>query len=150
MVDQESEKPLLPEGSEGIPLMNSAPQFFIPAAQPNEHEREYARLAGIAGYPVPPLGERIYSITYRHDGEEWVATVGKRLHGKKPEKRDRQGNLKKRHKPLSDPAVVLAIFPGVPYVVVTNHRIDDHVGSRWENPFYVGQPQLTILFDQDS
>lgn len=47
---------------------------------------------------------------------------------------------------LSDSAQVLAIFPGNPYLVVTNYRITDGVRSAWENPFMAGRPTSVTFF----
>ena len=41
---------------------------------------------------------------------------------------------------MSDPAVVQAIFPGDPYVVVTDKRPIGTARSKWENPFMAGRP----------
>jgi hypothetical protein len=84
-----------------------------------------------------------------HDGEEWTATVGERLRGSKLRKTRRRGiGSIERTVPLSDPAVVFAIFPGYPYMVVTNHGIGQSVGSAWANPFMAGEPRRITLFSE--
>lgn len=57
-----------------------------------------------------------------------------------------KGQKTERLQSVSDPALVLAIFPGIPYMVVTNHRIAGNVGSRWENPFLAGTPESVTHF----
>lgn len=41
---------------------------------------------------------------------------------------------------MTDPAVVLAIFSGTLFMVVTNHWRNAPVESGWLNPFVAGQP----------
>ncbi len=113
------------------------PSFFVPGAAPENQETEYEKLAKWCLRNSPKLGNRIYSITYIHNGEEWTATVGKPLRGKKI----------KTSRPVFDSATVLAIFPGEPYMVVTNSRIDPNVKSYWENPFMAGRPNSVVFFD---
>lgn len=129
--------------------MAEAPQFFVPAATPDNQESVYADFARWCGCPVPSLERRIYSITYVHDGEEWTATVGESLRGRRFRTTRSRGVKVEREQPVSDPAIVLAIFPGVPYMVVTNHRIGGrNVGSAWENPFLAGQPKSVTYFSK--
>lgn len=128
--------------------MSDNPYFFVPGATSDNVKKVYADFSEWCGCPVPPQEERIYSITFVHDGEEWTATVGKTLSGKTlPNPRSRR---KRTHhvRKLGDPATVLAIFAGVPYSVVTNHRLAGSVGSAWENPFLVGNPKRVICFEQ--
>jgi hypothetical protein len=128
-------------------MTDSPLHFFVPAATPDNEESVYASFAEWCHCPVPSRDRRIHSITYVHDGEEWTATVGKRLEGIRLHKTRRGGRKNvERDIPLSDPAVVLAIFPGSPYMVVTNHRIGQSVGSAWENPFMAGQPRSVTYF----
>lgn len=127
-------------------MLSEIPRFFVPAATLDNEESMYADFAKWCHCAVPERNNRIYSMTFVHDGEEWTATVGETLSGKT------LANLRSRSKApfyprtLSDPAIVLAIFPGSPYVVVTNHRIVTNVGSAWENPFFAGQPKRVTLF----
>lgn len=131
--------------------MSEAPTFFLPAipgiAAPDA-EAEYARLAKACGSPVPPIGQRIYSVSYVHDGERWTATVGERLKGTRHKIiRHRKTKTKTEYDiPLHDCAVVVAIFPGVPYRVVTDSCLTNGGGpSHWENPFLVGSPGVTYF-----
>ena len=51
-------------------------RFFIPLATSDEQaERVLAATAKFTGFPIP--SPRIYSVSYTHNGEEMVATVGK-------------------------------------------------------------------------
>lgn len=120
--------------------------FFVPNAIDGKTEDLYAWLAGFAGRPVPPVGERIRRIAFVHDGETWVAEVGQLLRGTKTQMRTRRGQRRQVTTSLSDPATVLAIFAGVPFMVVTNARIDAAVRSQWENPFLAGQPDSVEYF----
>jgi hypothetical protein len=127
--------------------VTEAPAFFVPGATPDDRESVFAGLAKFAAQPVPVIGERVYSITYDHDGEEWMATVGETLRGLRHQRaRSKTRTLERPPVSVSDPAVVLAIFPGNPYVVVTDHRFRRNVGSAWENPFYAGRPKSVIHF----
>jgi hypothetical protein len=96
--------------------------------------------------PVPKLTERIYSITYVHDGEDWTATVGETLRGVRHRSTRSRGKKIERTLQLTDPAIVLAVFPGTPFMVVTNHRLAGNVGSAWGNPFMAGQPKSIMYF----
>lgn len=110
----------------------------------------YASLAKLVGVPTPPGGSRIYSITYRHDGDEWTATVGEKLHGHTVA--DPRARAKKRRveKPLGDTAVVVAMFPGNPFFVFTDSGLGAGSRSAWENPFMAGRPSsVTYFTDND-
>ena len=133
----------------------SVPTFFVPTAMPTDgtNEEKFARLANFARQRVPLLNERIYSITFDADGvlAEWTATVGKTLRrGKRLATRSKRKYepipRPERMQPLSDPATVLAIFQGDPYIVVTNSRIDPEIRSTFENPFFAGQPKSVVRF----
>jgi hypothetical protein len=127
-------------------VVDEIPQFFIPAATPEIEESVYADFARMCHRSVLERGRRIYSITFVHDGEEWTATVGEALSGKTLANPRSRSKTPFYPRSLSDPAIVLAIFPGVPYVVLTNHRMVGNVGSAWENPFFAGQPKRITLF----
>lgn len=107
------------------------PAFFLPHCPVDSQEAEYAHIAKGCDREVPPIGKRVYSISFEHDGGiVWIATVGERLRGRKPilVKRKETG----RWQDIDDPARILAIFPGVPYCVVTYSTSESHFGS----PFY--------------
>jgi len=98
-------------------MANEIPQFFVPAATPEMEENVYADFAGMCHRAVPKREERIYSITFVHDGEEWTATVGEALSGKTLPNPQSRSKVPFYPRQLSDPAIVQAIFPGVPYTV---------------------------------
>ena len=121
----------------------------MPEATPENEESVYARFASMCNQPVPSRGLRIYSITFVHDKTEWTATVGERLKGVQNCSRHSKGKRIERTQSVSDPAVVLAIFPGHPYMVVTNHEIAQNVRSIWGNPFMAGDPKSITYFSTD-
>ncbi len=122
-------------------------QFFVPHAEPESAEKIYADLARFARCVVPPAGRRIASIQFRHDGEDWTATVGAQLTGVRVETKRRKAGKVTVRTPLSDAAVVLAIFEGHPYIVVTDSRPLGDKSSHWVNPFLAGQPTAVTYFD---
>jgi hypothetical protein len=126
--------------------MSDAPAFFLPAATPENQEEMFAELAKWCDRAVPPLAGRIYSITYVHDVAEWTATVGNTLRGVRRRVTRSRGKKIERTELESDPATVLAIFPGEPFMVVTNHGIGGNVGSAWVNPFMAGRPRSVTYF----
>ena len=125
--------------------MPEAPSFFVPGVNPEDQEEAYGDFATRCGRSLPPPEERIYSITFRHDGEEWVATVGKTLTGTGPAG-FRKGKRLAGSRELSDPATVLAIFAGSPFLVFTNKGPAAGVKSAWENPFMAGDLQSVAPF----
>ena len=127
-------------------MPGAVPRFFVPAATPENEESVYANFAEACRAAVPPRERRIYSITYVHDGEEWTATVGKELRGVRRRTVRRRGQSTEQETRVSDPALVLAIFAGYPYMVVTNAGIDPGVRSAWVNPFMAGQPRSVTYF----
>jgi hypothetical protein len=120
--------------------LDERPSFFVPGMSPEQQEEAYAKLAAMAGERVLPIEERIYSITFKHDRETWTATVGQALHGTAIRKHKRGRETIEREVPVSDRAVVLAIFPSYPYKVV-----HDGTGA-WANPFFVGTPSSARRF----
>jgi hypothetical protein len=116
------------------------PSFFVPAATPDNVDQVYASLAEMCRVHPPILGERIYRIAFVHDGTRWTATVGEQLRGHRTERRRRGGRLVESTSDFSDPATVLAIFPGSPYMVATNARPLGGIVSHWANPFMAGEP----------
>ncbi len=128
------------------PRLNDTPVFFVPAATDENRESVYAGFAKMCGVSAPELSKRVYSITFRHNGDVWVATVGERLQGKKYTTKRIGGVTHERSQALGDPALVLAIFPGVPFQVVTDHDLARSVGSRWANPFLAGSPDSIGYF----
>jgi hypothetical protein len=122
------------------------PPFFVPAATDENRDEVYADLAAMCSRPVPDEARRIYSITYTHDGSTWTATVGEELHGTYTRQRRSRGLAVERTTRRRDPARVLAIFEGNPYIVVTDARPLGSTASEWANPFIAGQPRTVRLF----
>jgi hypothetical protein len=82
---------------------------------------------------VPPIGERVYSISFESDGTLWVAKVGERLKGRKA-KLVKGKNVGWEEWWFDDPAYVLAIFSGSPFIVVVlpdphSHFRDQAIGA---------------------
>ena len=120
--------------------------FFIPAATDETKESVYESFAKRCNIPVPKTNARIYSIVFRHDGETWTATVGETLKGVHHLTKKLRGAKIERSTPVSDPALVLAIFPGNPFMVVTNQGTLGNVRSSWANPFLAGAPDSITYF----
>ncbi len=124
--------------------MADEPSFFVPGVNADDAEATYADFATRFGRQVPGPDRRIYSITYVHNQEEWVAIVGQRLRGTGTRKARRGG--RRIEQALSDPATVLAIFGGTPFLVVTDYRFVEGVRSAWENPFMADKPTSISYF----
>ena len=124
--------------------------FFVPPEHPDftqeKQEVAYAEFAAMCHKAVPEPAKRIYSITYTHDGKDWTATVGETLRGIHYKTVRSRGQKSERSIHVSDPATVLAIFPGDPFFVVTSYRFWGNVRSAWENPFMAGRPKSIIYF----
>jgi hypothetical protein len=129
----------------GLDAMNEhAPDFFVPEVEADRAEDAYIGYARLCEVAPPSPGKRIYSITFEHNGETWTATVGKPLSG--------VGYTRQRHgsapthvaRKLSDPAVVLAIFPGVSYQIVTNNW-QSSLGE-FANPFFAAETAKQIVY----
>jgi hypothetical protein len=85
------------------------PRFFIPDCAPEEQDKIYAAKARSCNVRVPGLGQQLYAISHRHDGDVWFVTVGKTLTGRR---RVWKGRKKTEETfAIEDPALVLAIFP---------------------------------------
>jgi hypothetical protein len=124
----------------------TAPEFFVPEAEPDESDSAYAELATLAQRKVPPMMDRIYSITFAHDGTEWTATVGERLKGHTIADPRARAKMRRIERPRSDSATVLAIFAGSPYMVVTDGGAIAGGRTAWENPFMAGHPTSVTFF----
>ena len=120
--------------------MTKSPQFFVPESSPESTESDYAALAELCERAVPEPGERIFSLEHEHNGARWTVTVGEPLRG--VSRPDREG----RTQALQDDAVVLAIFRGDPFMVVTNYQFVSSVESDWGNPFFVRVPEKIVHF----
>lgn len=112
-------------------------KFFIPAVEdPDNWEVIYKEFAEACNTHPLPHGKRIRSITFpKSTVETWTAAVGKKLSGTKMVSQGKGADRREYPKSLSDGATVLAIFPGVPYMVLTNKNLDPTASSQWANPF---------------
>jgi hypothetical protein len=115
--------------------MESRPTFFIPGVDETKHDECYQELARAISVPAAPLGQRVYSITFRHNGEVWTATVGKELTGYAEKKVRVRGRMTERTVQLSNPSTVMAIYEGSPFYVW-----HDNKSKTWANPFLAGEP----------
>ena len=121
--------------------------FFLPRASDDEQaERLYEALAEFAGCEPAPPGRRVRSIAFTQDGVQWVAEVGAELSGQRTTQQLRRGELVERTETFSSPARVLAVYPGTPFVVVTDAQPITGTPSEWANPFSA-QPDRVALFD---
>lgn len=126
--------------------MTTTVRFFVPGVPADKQEETYSSLAERAGRPTPSNDSRIYSITYQHNGGEWTATVGEKLHGHTIADPRARSNKRRTEKPLGDSAVIVAIFSGVPFLVFTDSGHGSGSRSAWENPFMAGQPTSVTYF----
>ena len=121
--------------------------FFLPRASDDEQaERLYEALAEFAGCEPAPPGRRVRSITFAQDGARWVAEVGEELRGQRTTQQLRRGALIERTETLTSTTRVLAIYPGTPFVVVTDAQPITGTPSEWANPF-TAQPEEVTPFD---
>jgi hypothetical protein len=121
--------------------------FFLPRASDDDQaERLYDALAEFAGCEPAPVDRRIHSIAFDHDGAQWVAEVGEELRGRRTTQQLRRGELIERTEHLSSTSRVLAIYPGTPFVVVTDAQPITAAASEWANPL-VAQPDRVTYFD---
>ena len=122
--------------------------FFLPRASDDEQaERLYDALAEFAGCEPAPAGRRVHSIAFTtQDGARWVAEVGEELSGRRTTQQLRRGELVERTEHLSSSSRVLAVYPGTPFVVVTDAQPITGAPSEWANPF-LAQPDRVTYFD---
>lgn len=119
-------------------------RFFFPRADDDEQaERLYDALAEFAGAEPAPAGRRVHAIAFPHDGARWVARVGEELSGRRTTQQLRRGELIERTEHLASPSRVLAIYPGTPYVVVTDAQPITGTPSEWANPFTATPDEVT-------
>jgi hypothetical protein len=123
------------------------PKFFIPNQPIEAHEKLYTELAQLAHAAAEP-SKRIFSIRFRHDGVDWTATVGHALVGSKIKILGRGMNKRKVTQPVSDSAMVLAIFRGNPFIVHTDSGLSHGSRSEWCNPFMAGIPSSVTYFEE--
>lgn len=114
------------------------PEFFIPTVASEKLEEAYKQIAAHVGAVPLPTGERVHSMTWRHDGVVWTATVGETLQGIETVVTGRGRDRREREVPRSTNDTVLAIFPGVPGLIA-----HDRKSRYWNMPILTG-PALSI------
>ena len=121
--------------------------FFLPRAADDEQaERLYEALAEFAGTEPAPPGRRVRAVVFTSDGARWTAEVGQELTGTRTTQQLRRGALLERTERLSSSSRVLAIYPGTPFVLVTDAQPITGAPSEWANPF-TARPDEVTLFD---
>jgi hypothetical protein len=121
--------------------------FFLPRATDDEQaERLYDALAEFAGCEPAPADRRVHSIAFVSEGAQWVAEVGEELSGRRTTQQLRRGEVVERTEHLSSSSRVLAIYPGKPFVVVTDAQPITGAPSEWANPFQA-EPSSVTYFD---
>ena len=124
------------------------PVFFLPrAADADQGERLYEALAEFAGADPGPPGERVRSIAFTRDGVRWTATVGEPLAGGRVGSAKRAGRRIDVPDDLTTTTLVLAVYAGAPYSVVTDAQPITSAPSVWANPF-TAEPDDVELFDR--
>jgi hypothetical protein len=122
--------------------------FFLPRASDDEQaERLYEALAEFAACEPAPPGRRVHAISFTQDGAVWTARVGEELRGVRTTSQLRRGELIERTEELSSPTLVLAVYPGTPFTVVTDAQPITGATSEWANPF-TATPDEVTLFDR--
>ncbi|MGY1742994.1 MULTISPECIES: hypothetical protein [unclassified Blastococcus] len=120
--------------------------FFLPRATDDEQaERLYEALAEFAGCEPAPPGQRVRSIAFTQDGAAWTAAVGEELRGERTTQQLRRGELIERTEVLTSATRVLAVYPGTPYVVVTDAQPITGAASEWANPFTAHPDRVTLF-----
>lgn len=117
------------------------PDFFFPMVDPDKQEDAYQQVAKYVGAAPLALGERVYSMTWRHNSATWTATVGETLHGTEIITTGRGRNRREREVPRSSTDTVLAIFPGNPGMIA-----HDNKSKVWNLPIYTGEALLLVRF----
>jgi hypothetical protein len=125
-------------------LVDKPPAFFVPDIPADDQEAAYVQMAEFGRCAVPPIGERIYSIIFTHDGIEWTATVGRHMQGVRGEWKRSRGQKAWKETPVFDATTIAAIFPGHPYTIF-------HTGGRspWQNPFISSHVKSSTRFSAD-
>ncbi|WP_254292755.1 hypothetical protein [Sphingomonas tagetis] len=120
--------------------MRPPPEFYIPGVPADRQEEIYGRFAATGGGSVPPIEERIYSITFELGGVGWTATVGCQLCGTRP----REKKFSRRNwmdAPVFSDTEIAVIIPSHPYLIF-------HWGERspWPNPFFANDVKSVTKF----
>ena len=117
------------------------PSFFVPMVDPDKQEAAYKELAEFAGATAQPLGSRIFSMTWSHNGVVWTATVGERLNGLETVKKGRGRDARSYERPRHTSDTVLAIYAGVPFLIM-----HDNKSRYWNVPILAGNPHHIVNF----
>ena len=121
--------------------------FFLPrSTDADQAERLYEALAEFAACEPAPAGERVQAIGFTQDGADWTAEVGEELTGRRTTSTLRRGELLEHTEELTTGTLVLAVYPGDPFVVVTDAAPITGARSEWANPFSVSNPGRVTLF----
>ncbi len=117
------------------------PAFFIPDIETGKQDEVYQTLAELAGAGIPAPEERVFSITWKRDSGEWTATVGEQLKGIEIVTKGRGRQKRVFELPRSTNDTVLAIFPGVPFLIMHNNA-----SRLWNVPILAGSPTRVVRF----
>lgn len=122
-------------------------KFFVPGETEADAEVVYEMLARRCGLDeIPPLGQRVYTISFVHDGVEYVARVGERRDATKW-RRTRAGRPDTSRPPqrYGSGEIVVAIYEGNPSYVWQEFK-----ASVWANPQLVGPRSVSQIeyFDE--
>lgn len=121
-------------------------RFFVGGVAETDAEAEYLRLAKTAGADAASSGRRVRQIFFRIGRESWVATVGQSPAGTRPVHRRQKGQLATTTEKLADESIVLAIFAGDPFLIVTTAAPAGAAESRWTGPV-PAKPSKIVYFD---
>ena len=117
-------------------------QFFVPFVGPEDQEVTYTELAELVGAGVAQPSQRIFSITWKHNGVEWVAKVGEQLRGEAWVTQGRGRNKREVRVAHSSSDTVLAIFEGYPFLIA-----HDNNSRQWNLPILAGNPHTVVRFE---
>ena len=115
--------------------------FFVPFVEAENCEGAYQELAAAVGAVSRPPENRIYSMTWRHDGVVWTATVGETLKGVATVTTGRGRDRREREIPRRSNDTVLAIFPGQPGLIA-----HDGKSGHWNFPILTGDALSIVRF----
>ncbi|KQO11100.1 hypothetical protein [Sphingomonas sp. Leaf242] len=117
------------------------PGFFIPSVEADKQEEAYEQIASFIGAAPRAVGDRIYSMTWRHNRTVWTATVGEKLRGIETVVAGRGRDKRERELPRHSDDTVLAIFPGNPGLIA-----HDNKSRRWNLPILTGESWNIVRF----
>lgn len=110
--------------------------------EPEKQEEAYAEIAQFIGAGAHAPGQRIYAMTWMHNGVEWTATVGDTLRGTETKKIGRGRAATYQDIPRRTDDTVLAIYSGAPYMIA-----HDNKSRYWNLPILAGEPSRVVMFD---